>query len=227
MRTSTTADFAVPPSLDLNNAVSQALSSRADVLAARRTLEAADAEVAAANNGLLPQLNLTGTLGRGGTNVFDGPDALSDSLGGILSNRDHSWSVGTNFAMPIGNRPQRAKYNSALETREQQKLALISMENAVRSDVRKAVRALRAETVRYKVAQHASEISWQQFRQEQARMRLGLVDSFRVLQAQDLAFNSELTLQSVRYNLATAATNYRLAVGTIAEGYMQNLRDFK
>jgi len=227
VRTATAAEVSVPPVPDLEAAVSQALAARADVVAARRNVEAADASLAAAANGLLPQLNVTGSIGRGGTDVSGAPGARGDSIDGVVGNRDRAWSVGTNFAIPIGNRPQRAKYDSALETREQARLALASAENAVRVDVRKAMRAVQTEAVRYRVAQHAADVSWRQFRQEQERLRLGLEDSFRVLQAQDLAFGAEVTLESVRYNLAVAVTNFRLALGTIAAGYMQNLRDFK
>ena len=197
VRTATDAEIAVPALPEPEAAVAQALAARPDVTAARRNVEAADAALAAAANGLLPQLNVTGSLSRGGTDLASGSSALGDSLDGILGNRDRNWSVGSNFAIPIGNRPQRAKYDSARQSRESARLALAGSEVTVRVDVRKALRAVATEAGRYQVAQRAAEVSWRQFRGEQQRLRLGLSDSFRVLQVQQQAVLAEQTLESV------------------------------
>lgn len=226
--TSSAAETAAATSvLPLDQAVKLALSQRTDVLAAQRTLEQADASLAVAKNGLLPLLNVNGSVGTGGSNQSGQQGAAWDSVHGTFLNRDHQWSLGGDLSIPIGNRPARDRYAAAQAADEQARLAYVGAQNAAISDVRSAVRAVQMETVRYAVARTAAAVAWRQFSEERERLRLGLVDAFRVLEAQNLALQAVQTLDSVENSLDTARTDYRLAVGTIAQGYMSNLRDIK
>jgi len=225
--TATSAPAAMPAPPALAQAVALALKLRPDVAQARSILAEQDASLAQAKNALLPQLNFTGTLASGGSNQSGDPGALNDAITGALHGRDHAWSVGGAFSIPIGDRIYIDKYRAAKAAREQARLSLEGTENTVRFDVRSAMRGVETESLRYQVAQDAARLSWKQFEQEQARMRLGLTDSFRVLQSQDLALQAQQSLNGVALALAQAEINYRLAVGTIAQKYMADLNDVK
>ncbi len=225
--TATGAPAAAPTLPPLSQAVAMALKLRPDVAQARSVLAEQNAFLAQARNALLPQLDFTGTLASGGSNQSGDPGALNDAITGALHGRDHAWSVGGAFSIPIGDRIYIDKYRAAKAAREQAELALQGTENTVRFDVRSAVRGVETESLRYQVAQAAARLSWLQFEQEQARLRLGLSDSFRVLQSQDLALQAQQSLNGVALALAQAEINYRLAVGTIAQKYMADLKDVK
>lgn len=192
----------------VDSAEAVALGSREDLAAARALLQGAEVAEGAAKNALLPSLTLDGSVGSGGT---------APGLGSALRG-EGSWSLGLTFSQPLLNRRDRGLNLTAELTREIRRLDLAMVENAVRQDVREAVRAMQAGAERLAAADNAARLAGEQFQAEQHRLDLGLGDSFRLLQTEDNAVQAALESVRARYDLARAVTSYRLAMGSGSPG---------
>src|SRR5262249_51172693 len=105
------------PAVDVDAAITKALSGRADLLRARKDIDNASIGVKFANNQKLPDVRLNASYlasGLGGTQVLRtggfpgtiaGPGAVTD-FGSVLTQlfgRDYpTWSVGVTVSYPIG-----------------------------------------------------------------------------------------------------------------------------
>lgn len=208
----------LPP---LNQAESQAIETRLDVQAARYDLEKSDIALSAAKNALLPNVDLTGAVGRGGTEQTGQNKDLNRSVRNALDDREPSWSVALTYSAPLGNRADRARYDAALADREQKRIALVTAQNQARQDVRAAYRAVLAGRERLREAESAADLMGRQLTGEHKRVNLGLADAFRLLQVEENNAQAALTLADARADLARAATALYLATGKIADRYGQ------
>ena len=193
----------VPP---YTEAEAMALGRRRDLAAARSELRGAEVAAESSRNARLPFFSLDGLVRRGGTD-----SSLGSSLGAI--NQGWSWSLGLNFAQPLGNRRDRGIDQIAQLTRELRRLDLMLIENIVRQDVREAVRAIVAGGERFEAGAEAAALASEQLEAERRRLDLGLGDSFRLLETEENAVQAELASVRARYDLARAVTRYRLAIG--------------
>jgi outer membrane protein len=192
------------------------LEERADVRAARVDRDSADFSRKVAKNALLPDLALT-TSYAARTNGTEGFSLFNTSRVGDLSAND--WRFGASFGYPLWNRVARAAEARARYDAQVQSLVLASTETNVRSEVRAATRAVRTELERLEQSRLGFEYAQKQYTAGQEQLRLGLIDSFRLLQLEEDVANAELTYQQVRFDLAQALTNYGLATGTLLEKY--------
>ena len=199
-------EITLPDVLPFREAEAIALTRRRDLAAARSELRGSEVAAESARIGRLPSLSLDGSVQSGGTE-----SSLGSSLGAL--DQGWSWSIGVNFTQPLRNRTDRGLDLDADLTRELRRLDLILIENRVRQDVREAVRAVVAGAERLEAAQEAATLASAQLEAERRRLDLGLGDSFRLLETEENAVQAELESVRARYDLARAATRYRLAVG--------------
>ena len=101
---------------------------------------------------------------------------------------------------------------------ELRRIELALAENQVRLEVRAAARALEAGQERLAAASEAASLARAQLEAERQRLDLGLGDSFRLLETEENAVQAELEEVRARYDLARAASFYRLATGTVLSG---------
>ncbi len=200
----------LPPSLHepLDALESVALETRGDVLAARKSAEAAEETRRGARRGILPTLDLDASV-----NSWSQGSSLSNSLKNLELER--SWSLGLSFSQPLFNRRDRGAGREADLTLEIRRLELLLAENQVRLEVRAAVRALEAGQERLTAAEEAASLARAQLEAERRRLELGLGDSFRLLETEENAVQAELEEVRARFDLARATTYFRLAMGTV------------
>lgn len=199
-------DVSIPEVPAYQGAEAVALERRRDLAAARSDLRSAEVASEASGNARLPFFSLDGLVRRGGTE-----SSLGGSLGAI--DQGWSWSLGLNFAQPLGNRRDRGLDQIGQLTRELRRLDLILVENIVRQDVREASRAIIAGAERLEAGEEAAALASEQLEAERRRLDLGLGDSFRLLETEENAVQAELASVRARYDLARAVTRYRLALG--------------
>jgi outer membrane protein TolC len=203
---------AVPPAEEIEANV---IEARSDVRAARTDRESADFTRRVAKNALLPDLALTGSYAARATGegfAITGTDRVFDQSA-------NDWRVGLAFGYPLWNRTARGAEARARYDAEVQALLQANTETNVRSEVRAATRALRTESERLEQSRLALEYANKQYAAGQEQIRLGLIDSFRLLQMEEDVSVSELVYQQTRFDLAQALTNYGLATGTLLEKY--------
>ncbi|HWF85193.1 MAG TPA: TolC family protein [Vicinamibacterales bacterium] len=205
--------------LDLEAAVTNALSERADLARARKDIENAQTGVRFANNQKLPDVRLNASYqasGLGGTQVLRtggfpgtivGPGAATDfsSVLNQLFGRDYpSWSVGVNVTYPLGETTEQANAARAALERTQAGERLKGDEGRVIQQVRDAGWKVEMNAKRIETARAARELAEQRLDAERKRFEVGMSTSFLVIQAQrDLAQATTNELGAVlAYDLA-------------------------
>lgn len=109
-----TAPVETPVSFNLTELIDSAVINRLELNQQQLRIESSGIVNRVARNNLLPQLNLTGSVGAGG---FGG-----DYGDAVDSNKDFdrvNFSIGFEFEIPIGNRAARATYQRSLLQRQQ------------------------------------------------------------------------------------------------------------
>ncbi len=205
--------------LDLEAAVTNALSERADLARARKDIENAQTGVRFANNQKLPDVRLNASYqasGLGGTQVLRtggfpgtivGPGAATDfsSVVNQLFGRDYpSWSVGVNVTYPLGETTEQANAARAALEHTQAGERLKGDEGRVIQQVRDAGWKVEMNAKRIETARAARELAEQRLDAERKRFEVGMSTSFLVIQAQrDLAQATTNELGAVlAYDLA-------------------------
>jgi outer membrane protein TolC len=207
------------PAPDVDTAVRRALADRADLVAARKTIENADTTVEVAENQLMPDLRAQATYisrGLGGSRLlrtggFPGSIIGSDDsgfgtvLGQVLSNDFPQWSVGFTLSYPLGKSVEEANAARARIERDQAAARVRALELSVVRDVRDAALRLEQNRQRIETARLGRELAEQRLDSEQKRFGVGMSTSFLVIQAQrDLAI--------ARDNEQRAMLDYQLAL---------------
>ncbi len=185
----------------------RAIRDRPDLAAAAADRRAAEIRQGAAQNALLPDLDLTASAGTGGR-----AGRFGRAWNGASDNEEPSWSIGAALTVPIGNRADRARADAADAGVERQTLAQLALVNDIRLEVRTAHRDVTLGIARLDAALEAYRLAMARWGAEQKRLELGLGDTLRVLDAEQNAASSELTATRARFAVATAWARLRAAV---------------
>jgi outer membrane protein len=189
--------------VDLDAAVTSALSRRADLDRARKDIENADTSIKFANNQRLPDVRLNANYqasGLGGTQVvrtggFPGTvvgggdiTGFGSILNQLFISRYPTWTAGVNVSYPIGNSVEDANYARAKLERAQADERLKSAQSRVILQVRDAGWKIEMNAKRIETARATRELAEQRLDAERKRFEVGMSTSFLVIQAQrDLA----------------------------------------
>lgn len=204
----------VPQLPDPEHAVADAIATRPDVTAARRDYASSVVALNAAKNALLPTVNLTGTLTRGGT--ANGYNWSFEHQGEV---QDDRYFAGVVVSIPIGNNSAQAAHEQARLAREQQRLAVAEAQQTAGSQVRAAIRAVIANQERMQLAVEAEQLTRKQYELAKKSLELGLIDTFRLLQHEEDVLQAQTATITAQRALQQAITAYRLATGTIIGNY--------
>jgi outer membrane protein TolC len=210
---------AEPVPVNIDAAVRNALDSRTDVIAARKSLERSEYNVQYTRNQLLPQMDVVanyGGSGAGGTQILREPplggpivgtvpggygDALSEVFGADYP----TWSVGLNLSYSIPNRSAKAGAAYAKLSREQALASFRLLELQVAAEVRTAARGVESGFKRVASTQAARRLATQRLDAESKKFDAGMSTNFLVTQAQrDLA--------TAEVNDLRAISDYRKSV---------------
>ena len=172
--------IAVPRTFDAIESWSAGLSKRPDVLDARREVELQGVTIKFLKNQRLPQLDVTGAYGYGGS----GAREFSSSIASITSEEQPFWSVGAVASVPLLNKGARSSYRRARATADQLLLALKRQEQTVMVEIDEAINALRTSLDRIESSRQARIYAEQALDGGQKRLQAGSATSFEVLQLQ-------------------------------------------
>jgi outer membrane protein TolC len=189
--------------LDIDAAVTNALSGRADLLRSRIDVNSADTSVKFAGNQRLPDVRLNASYqanGLAGTEVlrsggFPGTivglgnaSGLSTALDQLLRNDYPTWAVGVSVSYPIGGGVEEANHARSKLEREQAVQYVKSAEARAIQQVRDAGWTAEMNAKRIETSRAARELAEQRLDAERRRFEVGMSTSFLVIQAQrDLA----------------------------------------
>lgn len=215
-RVHTAPDSAVVPAVPtIEAAETLAFAQRGDVAAAGRDVEAGRRRVEQSRSQRLPKLDLVASYGYGGV----APTARYLSFADSADLRSSIWTLGFNASFFGRNDGARAVDQRAEWAWQSARLAQVATENALRADVREALRALQTGKDRYLRAGDAARLGEREYAAAREGARLGLVSTFQLLQYEDQLAQVRLLVSQARFALEDAGTQYRLAVGDGRRGY--------
>lgn len=186
----------------------------ASLLAAQKSL---DLDRDFYRNQLLPRLDLSagyGYAGSGGDVLVrdDRNNVIRTIPGGVgdawsqIADRDFpGWSLALTFAYPLENRAAKARSSLAGLAADQGRKQIESLELAVATEVRAAVRGVEAAAKAIDSARASERAAEKNLEAEQKKYQNGLSTSFQVLQIQD-------DLTAARSRLVQAVVGYRQAL---------------
>jgi outer membrane protein TolC len=192
--------YAPPPSMTLEQASQQALSSRADYQSALAQVRAAEAERLASKAKSLPALRFDGNYG---------------DIGRSPGSSHGSFVAAFDLKIPIFQGGKiRGEVLQADARLQQRKDELADLRGRIELEVRTAFLDLRASGDQVQVARGALDLANQQLEQARDRFSAGVVNSIEVVQAQEaVATANENYISSLyAFNLAKAALARALGI---------------
>lgn len=193
---------AVPQQFDIYESWNAGLTKRPDVLQARRAVEKQGIELKYAKNQRLPELNVVGSYGYGGS----GAREFSDSFANISSRDQPSWTIGATASIPLSNKAARENLRRQKVTAEQLVLQLKKQEQDVMLEIDNFLTTVRTALDKIESTRQARSYAEQALDGGQKRLQAGTTTSFEVLQLQkDLIDARTAEIGAVRdYNNALA-----------------------
>ena len=203
-----------PEPIDLAAATQRALSTRTDVLRARKGLAANDVTLRLIENQKLPQVDLqtryasTGVGGNrlitSGSGVDRGdiigidPGGYLDALDTLFRNQLPTWSVALNISYNLGTSTSDASLARARIQQNQIEVELRQLDLEVTSDVSNAAIQMQNTAERVQAAQAARDLAQQQLDAENSKFGVGMSTNYQVVLAQrDLATAQNNELQAI------------------------------
>ena len=202
MRTGSSFDQQWPPDVPAG-LPSSLLERRPDIREAEQQLRSANAQVGVAEADFLPQVNLTGLLGR-----------VSPELGLLTAGSSTAWSVGAQLTGPLFQAGQLiGAYRQAKATRDQYVLQYQSTVLNAFQEVSNAL--ITREQMAEAYAQQAGAVAAYKEATRIAilRYRRGQSSYFEVLQEQQLLFPAENTLAQTEFAQLSAVVQLYRALG--------------
>jgi HAE1 family hydrophobic/amphiphilic exporter-1 len=189
--------------VDVESAVTRALSERADLLRARKDIDNAQTSVKFTANQKLPDVRLNASYqatGLGGTQVLRtggfpgtivGPGDVTpfgSIVSQLFSSQYPTWAVGVNVSYPVGQSQEQANAARAQLEHLQSEERFKSAEAKAIQQVRNAAWQIEMNAKRIETTRAARELAEQRLDAERKRFEVGMSTSFLVIQAQrDLA----------------------------------------
>lgn len=173
--------------LDLDEAVSRAISSSASLRALRARGRGAALEVELAEDALRPRLDLT-VSARAAGNAADPTDSFAQlaAYGGL------SVEAGVVFSVPLGRRAERAVADAARQRVRKARVGEQELTAALTVDVTRAVHALRLAMKRVEVHGRSVDLARMNVVAESKRFEAGEATSTDVLRRQNELTEAEL-----------------------------------
>ncbi len=196
--------------LDEDKSVALAIENRPDIRSAETAIDSAEIERKRSKNAMLPQVDLSGTLGQGGR----GAEA-SKIWDGITERKDNSYSVGLQGSVPLGNKTGRGQYQRAVFDKREMQARLEKAKQDAMLNVRMALRNVGTSRILVESNKQARRLQETNVAAEEKRLRLGVTTSFELLRIQsDLTAAQTQELQST-ISYEKAIVDLRLAEGVL------------
>jgi outer membrane protein TolC len=196
----------------LRGYIQLALSRRADLLSARKSLESSQTLAIAAKNQIRPQVDATLHLGYSGlqeTTRFD------KYLASIFQNiYGPNVTGGIEYHFPLENRSARGQLIQSQGSVNQAQLHINDVERNIASNVVTAATGLNSSVLQLQQAQQASRSFLSALEGQRDKLRLGVGSLLDILQTEDRYISAALNEISAKVGYSVAIANFRLATGT-------------
>ncbi len=189
------------PDIDRSDITALAMKYRLDLQTARDQLDDARRRIDNAENGLLPDLNLTAGAAVG--NRLETPAGNVDS-------RTTQYDAGVTLDLPVDRLAERNVYRAALVNFARSERNVVTVRDNILADVRESVRQIRAAQTTLNIQQTAIDLAVRRLDYSNELLRQGRTDARNVVEAQD--------------SLLTAQDAYEVALADLQIQVLQLLR---
>jgi outer membrane protein TolC len=215
------------PPLDAEKLLEVARSNRPDLKATQQNINVNDLQIKSSLNSLLPQFNLGGryqSQGRGGTQFISTPPpgayipgGITDAFGQLFGFNYNLFSFNLTLNLPLRDRANTANLADNLVTKKLNVLRERSLEQQIRQDVLTAIANVENSRASVRLALIALDFSRKRSDADQKRYDLGVIDIFRLLDAQNALTIAESNVvnQTVQYRRNLLTLQQRL--GTLPQ----------
>lgn len=213
---STHIDIEPPPNavvgpLDVESGLRDALKQRPDYQQALVALQTRHINVVTARNEALPRLDLIGSLNLLGLDSRDITDSLRFFDNGVRS--PSSWSVGTLFSLPLGNRTAKGNLRAAKLLDAQALVALKQLEQTIIVDVANAAGEVNTARQRIDSTEESLRLARESLAAGEKRHAAGSATTFEVLQLQKLMTEAQAALIKAEADYRKALSEYDRQTG--------------
>ncbi len=214
--------------VQLDAALTDALSKRPEVAAAGDALSNDDISIRLAHNQLKPDLTATGfyqSNGLGG-NQYDLTTGKLTSPGGFGSSFNQLFGFGfpgyggtLTLSLPVRNRGAQARLGNALVTKSRDLYGSRQVQELITRQVRDAINQLDVARLSLVAANSSYDLARKSLSADQRKFELGSETNFFVLDSQERLAQAELVLlqAQINYQLSLAAINH--ATGELIAPY--------
>jgi len=188
-----------PVVIDAQEAISEALANRPEILQTRESIRIAEIGRDVAKWQRLPQLDFFGDY------AINGAGDTHHEAWNVIEDNDYaSYQAGLQFSYPIGNRKAQYTYKQSLKELEKADEQMQNLESVITVEVRDALRQIQTGVQRIAASRSAVESEQAKLDSQLKRYDVGMATSFEVLTfQQDLATARVLYLNAlVTYNKA-------------------------
>lgn len=188
-------------------AIETALRQRLDLLNSLDRVDDARRDVAIAENNLLPDLNLTGSVAY---------DSNPDHLSSVHFREDlETWNAGAEVEIPLDRKAERNAYRSSLISLRRAERNYDLGSDRVRFEVRRAMRVIKQ--AKYTLDIQEQNIKINEVRQEQAEIEfeLGKISNRDLVEANNDLRDARDNYANAQSGLRRAILDFRLATGTL------------
>lgn len=214
---------ATPEPINLEAALARALGNRTDLQQSMNNLKISDINLQNQVDATKPQLNLTANYGLSGlggpflqrtggvdpitggpvTNVI--PSGYVDAIRNLYGFDAPTWTVGVNFAYPIGKSAQEATVARTRLSLDQTRANLKALELQIATDVTNAAMTVQSSLESVQASGVARELALKRLEAAQSKFEQGMATNYEVVQAQR-------DFSDARNNELRALLNYRKAL---------------
>ena len=195
---------AVPENPHLLECFRIGLEKRPDILQARLKIEQQHVTVKYRFNQLFPELDLTGTYGRGATSA-----TFDQALGSIREGTYPNYSYGLALTVPLGNTGPRNSYKSDKAQLELLLLQAKKTERTIVQNIDTDIKKIQSDYLSVDSTRKARQYAEEALSAEQTKLEHGKSTSFNVLQLQN-------SLTSARLQEIQALATYNIDLETLA-----------
>ena len=229
----------------LAQAVDLALRTRPEYRAAQKDLETKNLQIKMAENGLLPNLDLTGEIGLNGLGgssadalsnlseldrllialgLLEPPKAKSPldgdwhrSFKELFDSETYQWSVGIRFEMPLENRAAKSEYLQSKLEAYRSLWSLRSLEEKITLEVKEAWRAQQTNREKVRTSIATQTFARQQFEAEQKKLSLGLSTNYQLLKMEEDLRSAQINTLRAKIEYWKDRARFEKAKGSLLE----------
>lgn len=175
-----------------------ALENRPEIQQLKLDINNKEIEIAYQKNQLYPTIDLVASLGLNGISgdavtltSFSGTTSTSRfggshgrSLEQAASGDFYSFDVGLKLEYPFGNRTAKSRHSVSKLEVEKALLELKNLEQQIKLEIKKAIRASQTNIKRIKVTRVSNKLAQEKLNAEEKKFGVGLSTSFKVLEFQ-------------------------------------------